>query len=114
MSTEKINELPSEKLNYNQVSIKDLKTDEYTVYTFEPITWVRDQQLSNESLMADHETLNIQELWIKRLHEATGLEDTILRTMDRRSFQTLLTKWLMLNDVDQLSFLEDTNPSTKE
>jgi len=99
---------PTEKLKYNQVSIQNLETGKYTVYTFQPITWVRDQQLNNQSLNADHETLNVLELWIKRIHEATGVEDTELRNMDRRTFQTLLTKWLILNDVDQLTFLEDS------
>jgi len=102
------------QLNYNQISIRDLKTNQYTRYTFEPITWMRDQQLNNESLRADHQTINVEELWIKRLHEATGLEDTKLRTMDRRTFQILLTKWLALNDVDPASFLEDTKPEKKD
>ncbi|MCZ6583055.1 MAG: hypothetical protein O6761_07800 [Thaumarchaeota archaeon] len=106
--------MSEEKLKYNKVSIKNLDTGEHTVYTFQPITWMRDQQLSNESLLADHETINVNELWIKRLHEATGLDDTELRTMDRRTFQTLLTKWLILNEVDSTSFLEDLNPEKND
>jgi len=103
-----------EKASYNQIGIRDLETNEYTIYTFEPITWMRDQQLNNESLRADHQTINVEELWIKRLHEATGLEDTKLRTMDRRTFQMLLTKWLALNDVDPARFLEDTKPEKRD
>ncbi len=93
-------------MEYNQISIKEPKTGEHTQYTLKEISWARDMALQTQCLGADHLTINQTELWIARLHESTGLEDTALRSMDRRVFETLLTKWLQINDVDSTAFLE--------
>ena len=106
--------MSEEKLEYNQIKIKDLKTGQYTTYTFKEISWTRDMSLQTQNLNADHQTINQQELWIARLHESTGLEDTVLRTMDRRTFETLLTKWLEINDVDSSVFLGIGQTITKK
>jgi len=95
-------------VEYNQISIKDPKTGKSIQYTFEEISWVRDMALQTQNLNADHVSMNQQELWIARLHESTGIEDTALRTMSRRIFETLMTKWLEINDVDRVAFLEPT------
>ena len=102
-----------EKLEYNQIKIKNLKTEKETLYTIKEITWVRDMAMSNQYVNAD-KTQNHQELWIARLHEATGLTDTELRNMDRRTFETLVHKWIEINDVDGLSFLGIKKPDLKE
>ena len=93
-------------MEYNQIKINDLKTGKSTIYTLKEISWARDMSLQTQCLNADHVTINQQELWIARLHESTGLEDTALRNLDRRTFETLLTKWLQINDVDSTAFLE--------
>ena len=100
MSTE------AKKLEYNQIAIKDLKTGQLNCYTLKEVSWARDMTLQTQCLGPDHLTINQQELWIARLHESTGLDDTALRSMDRRVFETLLTKWLQINDVDSTAFLE--------
>ena len=101
-------------MEYNQISIKDPKTGKPQTYTLKEISWARDMALQNQCLGADHKTLNQTELWIARLHEATGLEDTALRSMDRRVFETLLTKWLQINDVDSTAFLETSTKDEKQ
>lgn len=100
-------------MEYNQVTIKNPKNGKETVYTFKEISWTRDMSIQSQCLNADHTTINQQELWIARLHESTGLEDTELRIMDRRTFETLLTKWLQINDVDRTVFLETTQTEKK-
>ena len=92
-------------MEYNQVEVKNQKTGESKTYTVKEISWVRDMQITNECLNADHQSVNQAELWIRRLHEATGEEDTVLRNMDRRTFETLVIKWLEINDVDRAAFL---------
>ena len=101
-------------MEYNQISIKNLKTGKSVIYTVKEISWARDMALNNQCLNADHVTINQQELWIARLHESTGLEDTALRSMDRRVFETLLTKWLQINDVDSTAFLEPVKKAKKK
>ena len=101
-------------MEYNQIKIRDLKTGKKTIYTINEISWTRDAALNKQNLEADHITVNQQELWIARLHEATGLEDTKLRNMDRRIFETLITKWIQINDVDSTAFLEPVKKEKKQ
>jgi len=100
-------------VDYNQISIKNLTDGTEKIYTVKEIPWVKDMQLQVQCLTADHVTINQQELWIARLHESTGLEDTELRKMSRRLFETLMTKWIEINDVDQTAFLA-TSQKTKK
>lgn len=106
--------MESEKLQYNQIKVKDLKTGEYEIFTFKEISWASDMSLQTQNLNADHITINQQELWISRLHESTGLDDTRLRNMSRRTFETLITKWIQINDVDSTAFLETKKETQKE
>ncbi len=99
-------------MEYNQINIKNPKDGKFITYTFKEISWTRDMSLQTQNLNADG-TLNQTELWIARLHESTEIEDSILRNMDRRTFETLLTKWLQINDVDSTSFL-GTNTQEKK
>ncbi len=100
-------------LEYNQIKIKDIKTGKATIYTIKEISWTRDMAINLQCLNADQVTINQTELWITRLHEATGLEDTVLRKMDRRTFETLTVKWIEINDVDQVSFLGNLKTGKK-
>lgn len=93
-------------MEYNQIKIKDPKSKKDKIFTVKEISWARDMALQNQCLNADHLSLNQTELWIARLHEATEIDDTVLRNMDRRTFETLIVKWMLVNDVDQASFLE--------
>ena len=93
------------KLEYNQIKIRDLKTDKFVIYTIKEISWAADMSINTQCLNPDHKSINQAELWIRRLHEATGLDDTKLRNMDRRTFETLITKWIQINDADQTAFL---------
>ena len=92
-------------MEYNQIEIKNVKSGETKIYTIKEISWVRDMQITNECLNADHQSVNQTELWIRRLQEATGEEDTTLRNMDRRTFEMLVLKWIEINDVDRAAFL---------
>ena len=78
------------------------------------ISWARDMAIQRNCVEADGITINQQELWIARLHESTGVEDTALRNMDRRTFETLITKWLQINDVDSTAFLEPVKNPKKQ
>ncbi len=96
-----------EKLEYNQIKIKDLETGKYTTYTLKESSWLDDNKLELKHLNADHKSVNQLELWISRLKLATGLPDAEIRGMSRRVFETLIIKWLQVNDADKRPFLED-------
>jgi len=66
--------------------------------------WIEDQSILS-SMLDPHGQPNMREIWIQRIMRATGFDDKTIRKFQAWKMSALITKWLLMNDINPANFL---------